>query len=109
MPAKQKKKSLVRANDCSVGGDTSYDLQTLSKLVNQLQQSIVEKRQMILNKNDKSQNHDEDLEGQPSSKYQQEKIYVANSLEAKINLRLKVKEHRCKQVLNNLIMDTLED
>ena len=51
MPEKQKK-STVKANDSCVS-DTSYDLQTLSKLVNELQQSLVEVRQMLSNKNDK--------------------------------------------------------
>ena len=74
MPEKQKK-STVKANDSCVS-DTSYDLQTLSKLVNELQQSLVEVRQMLSNKNDKSQNHNEDLDGQPSIKNQQEKYLV---------------------------------
>ena len=77
MPPKQnKKKSPVRVNDTSaqsVGGDSSYDLHTLLRIVDQLQQSILEIKQMISDKSsDNSENQGEDHVPQQSSKHHHE-------------------------------------
>ena len=73
MPPKQnKKKSPVRVSDTSaqsVSG-SDYDLPTLSRIVDQLQQSILEIKQMISDKS--SENQGRDNIPQQSSKHHDE-------------------------------------
>ena len=115
MPPKQnKKKSPVRVNDTSAqsaqGVGSDYDLPTLSRIVDQLQQSILEIKQMISDKSsDNSENQGEDHVPQQSSKHHHEGKHGSKNLEAKLNLRLKIHEHRCKRVLNNVRLETQDD
>ena len=114
MPAKsnKKKSSPVRANDTSAQSAQSvsgsdYDLPTLSRIVDQLQQSILEIKQMISDKSSENQGGNNIL--QQSAKHQNEGRPESKNIEAKLNLRLKIHEHRCKRVLNNVRLENQDD
>ena len=82
----------MRANDTSAQSAQSvsgsdYDLPTLSRIVDQLQQSILEIKQMI---SDKSSENSENLGGdnvpQQSSKHHNKGRHGSKNLEVKLNL-----------------------
>ena len=84
-PKNNKKKSPVRVSDTSAQSVQSvsgsdYDLPTLSRIVDQLQQSILEIKQMISDKS--SENQGGDNIPQQSSKHHNEGRHGSKNIEA---------------------------
>ena len=108
----KKKSSPVRASDKSaqsaqaVSGSV-YDLPTLSRIVDQLQESILEVKQMISDMSSENQEGNNILK--QSAKNHNEGRPESKNIEAKLNLRLKIHEHRCKRVLNNVRLENQDD
>ena len=108
----KKKSSPVRASDKSaqsaqaVSGSV-YDLPTLSRIVDQLQESILEVKQMISDMSSENQEGNNILK--QSAKNHNEGRPESKNIEAKLNLRLKIHEHRCKRVLNNVRLENQDE